>query len=318
MISCWTIFKNCYHKNSPLFLWLQGIEKLHSVISNSVISGLSFLWNPWASTIWSWHLVTVFITLLYKLLCWQFKQRQIFQWVLFSITRISGTRNLFGLLDSSTGNRNKSSSYSWLHHQIFLSLFHLVALRILNLSCFWWTWNFFFLVWCFSESLWQVLVFFIWLARLHVLIYFSGQLHDLNFLKAIFLFLILSLSQTACSFSSVNIPQYNLKSSQQHFQFQVQKPSSAVVYMESSLSKQLLDWGSKNEPIHLVSTSQDPTVRQPSHFTQFQQSRREVKNKETPGVKYKKNEMLAKNAEITGTWTAASSFKSDTCKDNLP
>lgn len=56
--------------------------------------------------------------------------------------------------------------------------------------------------------------------------------------------------------------------------------------------------------------SQDPTVRQPSHFTQFQQSRREVRNKESPGVKYKKNEMLAKNAEITGTWTAASSFKS--------
>lgn len=99
-----------------------------------------------------------------------------------------------------------------------------------------------------------ILLFFIWLARLHILIYFSGQLHDLNFLKAVFLFLILSLSQTACSFSSVNIPQYNLKSSQQHFQFQAQKPSSAVVYMEPSLSKQLLDWGSKNEPIHLVST----------------------------------------------------------------
>lgn len=42
--------------------------------------------------------------------------------------------------------------------------------------------------------------------------------------------------------------------------------------------------------------SQDPTVRQPSHFTQFQQSRREVMNKEPPGVKSKKNEMLAKNA----------------------
>lgn len=171
MISCWTIFKNCYHINPPLFLWLQGIEKLHSVISNSVISGLSFLWNPWASTIWSWHLVTVFITLLYKLLCWQFKQRQIFQWVLFFIKRVSGTGNFFGLLDSSTGNRNKSSSYSWLYNQIFLSLFHHWPSRILNLSCFWWTWNFFFLVWCFSGSLWQVLVFFIWLARLHFLIW---------------------------------------------------------------------------------------------------------------------------------------------------
>lgn len=104
-----------------------------------------------------------------------------------------------------------------------------------------------------EESLWQVLVFFIWLATVHILIYFSGQLNDLNFLKAVFLFLTLSLSQTACSFSSVNIPQYNLKSSQ-YFQFQAQKPSSAVVYMEPSLSKQLLDWGSKTEPIHLVST----------------------------------------------------------------
>lgn len=110
------------------------------------------------------------------------------------------------------------------------------------------------LLWCCSESFWLVLTVFIWLARVHVLIYFSGQLHDLNFLKAVFLFLILSLSQTACSFSSVNIPQYNLKSSQQHFQFQAQKPSSAVVYVEPSLSKQLLDWGSKNEPISFVST----------------------------------------------------------------
>lgn len=147
--------------------------------------------------------------------------------------------------------------YSWLHHQIFLSLLHLLALQtpapfsvLMNLEFFF----FLLLVWCFSESLWQALVFFIWLARVPILIYFSGQFHDLNFLKAVFLFLILSLSQTACSFSSVNIPQYNLKSSQQHFQFQVQKPSSAVVYMEPSLSKQLLDWGSKNEPIHLVST----------------------------------------------------------------
>lgn len=254
MISCWTIFKNCYHINPPLFLWLQGIEKLHSVISNLVISGLSFLWNPWASTIWSWHLVTVFITLLYKLLCWQFKQRQIFQWVLFSIMRISGTGNS---LDSRTPPQETGISHLPTHGFIIKYFFHFSIYwpsRILNLSCFWWTWKFFFLVWCFSKSLWQVLVFFIWLARLHVLIYFSGQLHDFNFLKAVFLFRILSLSQTACSFSSVNIPQYNLKSSQQHFQFQVQKPSSAVVYMEPSLFKQLLDWGSKNEPIHLVST----------------------------------------------------------------
>lgn len=113
---------------------------------------------------------------------------------------------------------------------------------------------FFAAIMMFLKSLWQVLVFFIWLATVHVLIYFSGQLHDLNFLKAVFLFLTLSLSQTACSFSSVNIPQYNLKSSQRHFQFQAQKPSSAVVYMEPSLSKQLLDRDSKNEPIHLVST----------------------------------------------------------------
>lgn len=114
MISCWTIFKNCYHINPLLFLWLQGIEKLHSIISNSVISGLNFLWNPWASTIWSWHLVTLFVTLLYKLLCWQFKQRQIFQWVLFSIKRKSGTGNLFGLLDSSMGNRNAHKSSNFL------------------------------------------------------------------------------------------------------------------------------------------------------------------------------------------------------------
>lgn len=114
MISCWTIFKNCYHINPLLFLWLQGIEKLHSIISNSVISGLNFLWNPWASTIWSWHLVTLFVTLLYKLLCWQFKQRQIFQWVLFSIKRKCGTGNLFGLLDSSMGNRNAHKSSNFL------------------------------------------------------------------------------------------------------------------------------------------------------------------------------------------------------------
>lgn len=42
--------------------------------------------------------------------------------------------------------------------------------------------------------------------------------------------------------------------------------------------------------------SQDPTVRWPSHLTKFQQSTQKVKNKEPPGVKYKKNEMLAKNA----------------------
>lgn len=151
--------------------------------------------------------------------------------------------------------------YSWLHRHFFY-FFIYWPYRLLHLSCFWWNRKIrffvfclvFLLVWCFSESLWQVLVFFIWLARVQVLIYFSGQLHDLNFLKAVFLFLILSLSQTACSFSSVNIPQYNLKSSQQHLQFQVQQPSSAVVYMEPSLSKQLLDWGSENEPIHLVST----------------------------------------------------------------
>lgn len=114
VISCWTIFKNCYHVNPLLFLWLQDIEKLHSVISNLVISGPNFLWNPWASTIWSWHLVTLFITLLYKLLCWQFKQRQIFQWVLFSIKRISGIGTLFGLLDSSMGNRNAHKSSNFL------------------------------------------------------------------------------------------------------------------------------------------------------------------------------------------------------------
>lgn len=179
VISCWTIFKNCYHTNHLLLLWLQGIEKLHRVISNSVISGPSFLWNPWASTICSWHLLTVFITLLYKLLCWQFKQRQIFQWVLFSIKRLSGMEPLW----TPPQETGRHISHLSTHGFIIKCFFHFPiywSSRILHLSCFWWTWIFFF---CYyygvsQESLWQVLVFFIWLATVHVLIYFSGQLHD--------------------------------------------------------------------------------------------------------------------------------------------
>lgn len=129
----------------------------------------------------------------------------------------------------------------------------------------------------------------------HVLIYLLGQLQNLNFLRAIFFFWTVSFSQTA--FSSVDIPHCNLKSSQQHFQFQVQKPSSAVVYMEASLSNSFWTEVQKMNRFPVsVPSCWDPTPRQPSHRTQLQQCRWKVKNKEPSRVKCKKNETLAKNA----------------------